>query len=85
MKPLNILVIGTGMYTCGTGTNTYGTVMPAVFEWKRKNSAGEIYIAGTRPESIHLAQTKLNELQQLMQVEPSIKYFPEGDRSNPTC
>ena len=49
MKPLHILVIGTGMYSCGTGTDTFGTIIPAIFEWKRKNSEGEIYIAGTSP------------------------------------
>jgi predicted dehydrogenase len=85
MKPLHILVIGTGMYTCGTGTETYGTVMPAVFEWKRKNSSGEIYIAGTSPESISIAQAKINELQHLMQVRPSIRYFPKGNQSDPEC
>jgi predicted dehydrogenase len=85
MKPLHILVIGTGMYTCGRGTDTYGTVMPAVFEWKRKHREGEIFIAGTRPESIVAAQKKMNGLQQIMQVEPSIRYFPERHQTDPEC
>lgn len=61
MKPLNILVIGTGMYTCGTGTETYGTVMPAVFEWKRKNSAGEYTLqAPVRKVSILLRRKSMS-------------------------
>lgn len=83
MKPLHILVIGTGMYTCGRGTETYGTVMPAVFEWKRKNRAGELYIAGTGPESIAIAKRKISGLQEIMKVKPLIRCFPEGDRPDP--
>jgi len=85
MKPLHILVIGTGMYTCGTGTETFGTILPAIFEWKRKNDPGEIYIAGTSPESLHLAKEKVDELKHLMKLEPSIRYFPEGGQPDPTC
>ena len=85
MRPLHILVIGTGMYTCGTGTETFGTIIPAVFEWKRKNPGGEIYIAGTGPESLSLAKKKIDELKRLMKVEPSIRYFPEGNHPDPTC
>lgn len=85
MKPLNILVIGTGMYTCGTGTETFGTLIPAIFEWKRRNDEGEIYIAGTSLESLHSARKKIDELKRLMKVEPSIRYFPEGNNPDPTC
>lgn len=85
MKPLNVLVIGTGMYTCGTGTETFGTLIPAIFEWKRRNDEGEIYIAGTSLESLHSARKKIDELKRLMKVEPSIRYFPEGNNPDPTC
>jgi predicted dehydrogenase len=85
MKPLHILVIGTGMYTCGTGTDTFGTIIPAVFEWKRKNPTGEIYIAGTSPESLHAAGEKIDELKRLTKVVPPIRYFPEGNLPDPSC
>ncbi len=32
---LNIVVIGTGMFSTGRGTNGYGTVLPAITEWLR--------------------------------------------------
>ena len=38
MKALNIIVIGTGMYVSGRGTDTYGTVLPSIIEWKRKGN-----------------------------------------------
>ena len=85
MKPMNILVIGTGMYTCGRGTDGYGTILPAVLEWKRKNPEGEMYIAGTSPESIRIAQAKIQDLKRNMQVEPSVRYFPEGTQPDPNC
>lgn len=85
MRPLHILVIGTGMYTCGRGTDGYGTIMPAVFEWKRKNREGEIYVAGTSPESIRMAQAKIRDLEGHMQVEPSIRFFPQGTQPDPNC
>jgi predicted dehydrogenase len=85
MNPIHILVIGTGMYTCGRGTEGYGTILPAVFEWKRKNPEGEIYVAGTSPESICMAQAKIRDLTRNMQVEPSIRFFPEGTQPDPNC
>ena len=85
MKPLHVLVIGTGMYTCGRGTEGYGTIMPAVFEWWRKHPGGEIYIADTSPESIQMAQDKINGLKRIMQIDPPIRYFPAGSQANPFC
>ena len=38
MNFINVLIVGTGAYVCGRGTEGYGTVMPAVCEWKRENS-----------------------------------------------
>lgn len=83
MKPLNILIIGTGMYVSGRGTDGFGTVMPATCEWKRKNNPGGVYIAGTNPEGISIAKDKINELQRNMNVKISIRYFPEDGQKNP--
>ena len=33
---MNIVIIGTGMYVSGRGTDGYGTILPAIIEWKRK-------------------------------------------------
>ena len=37
MQKLEIIVIGAGLYVCGKGTSGYGTILPAIFEWKRHN------------------------------------------------
>ena len=43
MQPLNIVVIGTGMFATGRGTQGFGTVLPAISEWKRSgNNIGKV-------------------------------------------
>jgi len=32
---LDILIIGAGMYVCGKGTDGFGTVLPAIFQWNK--------------------------------------------------
>ncbi len=78
MRPLNIVIIGTGMYVCGRGTSEYGTVMPAICEWKKKRDLGEVYIAGRSHSGLTLAKNKINELKKKMDVKFSIEYFPRG-------
>lgn len=80
MKPLNILVIGSGMYTCGRGTAGFGTIMPAIFEWKKKNAAGSVYVAGASPEGICASSKKITELGRAMGMSMPVKYFPDGSK-----
>ena len=64
-SPLNILVIGTGMYVCGRGTDGYGTILPAIYEWARSGQQGDIYIAGAHPNGIMAVREKVKELNRL--------------------
>lgn len=75
MNKLNILVIGAGMYVCGRGTDGYGTIMPAICEWAKTNSIGEVCIEGKSPEGVGEAKAKIQELQQKMGTEVPIIYF----------
>lgn len=79
---INILVIGTGMYVCGRGTDEYGTVLPAIFEWRRRNIIGDVCIAGTGARGINIIKNKIKGLQLEMCMDISIKYFPKGTQSN---
>lgn len=74
---LDILVIGTGMYVCGRYTDGYGTVLPAIYEWSKRNTINEIHIAGTNPDSIDTLQHKQAEIEQLFQRELPTSYYPE--------
>lgn len=85
MKSLNILVVGTGMYVCGRGTDEYGTIMPAILQWKKYNALGDVYIAGTNSKSIRVAKDKIDELQRKMNVRISVSYFPQGKKQEKEC
>lgn len=76
--PLNLLVIGTGMYVCGRGTTGYGTVLPAIYEWHRQGWRGELYIAGTRTAGIAVLRDKVRGLNVLYGVDIRPRYFPES-------
>jgi D-galacturonate reductase len=85
MEPINIVIIGAGMYVCGRGTNGYGTIMPAILEWKRRNLIGRVCIAATSPKSVTIARRKIGELQRKSGVEIAIDYFPNGNRPDREC
>lgn len=82
MKRLNIVVIGCGMYVCGRGTDGYGTVMPAVCQWKKGHYPGKVYLAGRSAQGITLAQGKIDRLKQDMSMQLSVKYFPRTNVDN---
>ena len=76
---LNILIIGTGTYVCGRGTNGFGTILPAIYEWKRLNKCGDLYIAGTNINSINILKQKIKGLNKLYEFNIDPKYFPSQD------
>ncbi len=82
-NPLNILVIGTGMYVCGRGTDGYGTILPAIYEWARCGQLGDIYIAGVHSEGIKTLKRKVGELNKLFGFDIEPKYLPENDTVDP--
>jgi len=75
--PMNIIVVGTGMYVCGAGTDGYGTIMPAILEWTKRRELGTVYVVGRSPGSVRGARAKIRELCRKMGVWPVIKYAPE--------
>ncbi len=83
--PLNILVIGMGMYVCGRGTETHGTIMPAIYEWRKKNELGEVYVAGTGPEGISIAKAKIDEIERNTGVHVPLTFYPEGELYDLQC
>ena len=48
---MNVFIIGTGMYVAGRNTDGYGTILPAIFEWKRDDgSLDAVIMVGTDRE-----------------------------------
>ncbi len=79
---MNIAIIGTGMYTCGRGTDSYGTILPALYEWKRSGKAFTLSIAGHHSGGIGIVKKKISELNKLFGFEITPKYFPAGNKSD---
>lgn len=85
MKPLDVVIVGTGMYVCGRGTDTFGTVLPAVAEWSKHHPLGSLEVVGTDPQGLAQAKAKIQALQQQMGLRLSVRYRPEGTRRDPVC
>jgi len=76
---LNILVIGTGMYSTGRGTNAYGTILPAIIEWKRdKNILGKLVFVGTNGNNSNALKAKSENLISDTGVSVDISFLPEN-------
>ncbi len=71
------------MYVCGRGTDGYGTILPAIYEWKRQGRPGDVYIAGSHAEGIKTVKGKVKELNELFGFNITFKYFPEDNTCNP--
>lgn len=81
-KKINILIIGAGMYVCGRGDDGYGTILPAIYEWKRSGLAGDVYITGTRPDSIRDAREKAAALDKMYGSTININYYPKNETND---
>lgn len=82
MKPLNIVVMGAGMYVCGRGTEGYGTIMPAIIEWQKNNKIGEVSIVGKRPANINAGRVKISRLSKNMRARVKIRYFAQPEEGD---
>ncbi len=81
---LNVVVIGVGMYSIGRGTTGYGTVLPALMEWKRAGgNLGKICFVGTSQKTASLALEKANKMEEICGgVKLDITIFPENLDNN---
>jgi predicted dehydrogenase len=59
MRPVDVVVIGAGMYVCGRGTRGFGTVLPAVAQAQRDGRVGEITVAAHGIEGKLAAEQRL--------------------------
>ena len=63
---MRILIIGSGNYVTGRGTNSYGTILPAIYEFnKEKKIVDEVVILTTSKKSAKLAEKKNKKIRYL--------------------
>lgn len=80
---LNVLVVGTGMYVCGRGTDGYGTLLPALMEGVKRGLVGEIHIVARSNAGAASLKQKLDGLKKLMGLEPVVRFHvqPDGEKA----
>ena len=63
---MRILIIGSGNYVTGRGTDSYGTILPAIYEFnKEKKIVDEVVILTTSKKSAKLAEKKNKKIRYL--------------------
>jgi len=82
-KPLNVLIVGAGMYVCGRGTSGFGTVLPAVVQASAEGSVGQIFIAATSPKSVEILRAKLDELNAKLGTHVQVRSYPRIKGADP--
>ena len=82
---LNVLIVGTGMYVCGRGTSTYGTVMPAVLQAAKAGLVGDVLVATRSGRSFEVFDEKWRAVERLIGHRASYRRFPDGDQRDPAA
>ena len=77
---MDILIVGTGMYVTGRGTEEYGTILPAITEWERSDKPlGKVFLVGTDSKHSLKALQKAKSLQSITGVQYDVEVFPNID------
>lgn len=77
-SPLNVLVVGAGMYVCGRGTDSYGTILPALYRAKKEGLVSGASIAATNPQSISVLTEKIRALDRIFGFDLKVDLYPKA-------
>lgn len=83
MKKIDIVVIGAGLYVCGKGTDGFGTILPAIFEWKRiDTNIADVHCVSTSADSSKKLLDKAKALEAKTGINFQIKSYPKNGSEN---
>jgi predicted dehydrogenase len=82
---INLLIIGTGMYVCGRGTDSYGAILPAVMQSYKLGHLDNVLIASKTRESFKDFDTKVHELRLLLGTDFPYTQYPTQKETDPTA
>lgn len=74
---MDILVVGGGMYVAGKGTQTNGTIIPALLEGRRNGLVGRLGVVTTSSKSAGENANRVHQLAGVMGVESQCETFPK--------
>jgi D-galacturonate reductase len=80
---INILIIGTGMYVCGRGSEGYGTILPAIMQAYKSGLVGNVFIASMHGSSFELFDAKANSLKTAIGTEFPYRRYPANNSIDP--
>ncbi len=80
MIDFNILIVGAGMYVTGRGSDSNGTILPALVNYSKKRKIN-IFIVSTKNSTINRAKKKINSFIKNISTNISINYFPNSKKN----
>ena len=82
---IEIVVIGTGMYSIGRGTDGFGTIVPAICEWaKNVKEEVRIHLVGSQSQNNDALQEKIQAFKKLSATKVDFELWPRQPEINPT-
>ena len=81
IKP-NVLVVGCGMYTCGAGSEDYGTVLPTLIQLQKNREIGKIYVAARRKSSVDSCKKKVKTLNKKLGFTADVTFYPKEKKTD---
>ena len=84
-EPLDVVVAGTGMYVCGTGTAGLGTILPALLQARRAGRVGRIALVARDGRAFGAVGAKVAEIARLVGADPAVDRFPPAAGEEPAA
>ena len=79
-KKINLLILGSGMFTTGRGTKLFGTIIPSILEESLMNGLENVVICSTTIQSSKKAEKKVNQLLKIYNTKINISYYPNKNK-----
>jgi predicted dehydrogenase len=80
-KPLDVLVVGAGMYVTGAGTAGYGTILPALCQASKRGLVARATISATNPANRDFVLSQAAAVQQRLASPLQIDYAADSVRA----
>ncbi len=78
-EKLDLLIIGTGMYVCGKGTESYGTVLPAIMQVFKQGYLNQIGIVSNNQASYYAFDDKVKQLEVKLDMSFEYNFYASKD------
>ncbi len=74
MKKINLIILGGGMYVCGRGTGTDGTIIPSIISENILQKINSCFLLGNTNSGLTKTKNKIKEIQKKNKNKLKINY-----------